>query len=470
MQESTIRAILNPATGEVVGQQRDSTVSDVHASIGRAAAAQENWSRVPRHRRSEILRAYAALVRDRAGSLAEILSREQGKPIGQSEAELELHCRLFEGFAYRVLATEGKAVFLDTEPTREQDLQITRNEPLGVVAGIIPFNFPIELFAHKVAPCIATGNTIVVKPSEETPLVTVELLGILREAGLPDGVVQAVFGGPEVGEALVGDPRIAAITFTGSTEVGRAVAAQAARSSKHAILELGGNDALIVLDDADLDLAIEQAVFGRTLANGQSCCANKRIIADHEVYDEVVERLTARFAQIVVGDPLDERTELGPVVSLNAAAKVHGQIERTIAQGASLRCGGGRDGAFISPTLLADVGPDMDVCSDMEIFGPVLAVVRAKGLDEAVQIANATRYGLSGGIFTSDLTRAMSVAARLKTGQVVINGTGMYRSDAMAFGGFKDSGHSREGLSVSLDDYVQTKTITLPKVFPAYGE
>lgn len=466
LQNTELREITSPATGELLERLPDTPLAAVDAAVARAVDAQRRWARVPRHERAAIMCRYADSARAHAEELAELLSREHGKPLQQSRDEVELHCRLFEGFAHRVIAFEERAVFLDSQKGLERDLQITRHEPLGVVAGIIPFNFPIELYAHKVAPSIATGNTVVIKPSEETPLATRRAVELLYAAGLPEDVVQVVYGGGAVGKRLVSHPDVAAVSFTGSTEAGIDVATAAAKTLKSVLLELGGNDAMIVLPDADLDLVVEQAVFGRTLSNGQCCCANKRLIVDKSVYGEVVDRLVDRFGGLPVGDPLVSSTELGPLIKQEAAIKVEQQIQYTVGQGATLAVGGARDACFIRPTVLTDVRPEMDIALDMEVFGPVIAVMPAGSVDEAIGIANATRYGLSGSVFTRDINRAMEVATRMETGQVVINGTGLYRSDVMAFGGYKNSGLGREGLGVSLDEYMQTKTITFHGVLP----
>ena len=464
--ERTAREITNPATGDIVDRVVDTDLSEVSAAVERSVVAQRNWASVPRHERARILKAYAAQVRQTSG-LAELLSREQGKPLQQAHDEIELHCRLFEGFANRVLTMEDTATFLDIQRGLERDFQVTRHEPVGVVAGIIPFNFPVELYAHKVAPALATRNSIVIKPSEETPLATTKLVDLLRDAGVPPDVVQIVYGGRDVGEALISHPAVAAVSFTGSTAAGISVATSSARTLKRVLLELGGNDAFIVLEDADLDVVTDQAVFGRTLSNGQCCCANKRLLIADAVYDEVVERLTDRFRQLRTGDPLEPGTDVGPLVKEAAARTVLDQIAQTVDAGASITTGGQRDGCFVTPTVLQGVRPDMDIARDMEVFGPVVALMRVRSDAEALTVANSTSYGLSGAVFTRDVTRAMSFAAQMQTGQVVINGTGLYRPDSMGFGGYKSSGNGREGLAVSLEEYCEVKTITFKGVMPA---
>jgi acyl-CoA reductase-like NAD-dependent aldehyde dehydrogenase len=403
----------------------------------------------------------ARLLADKE-AVSDVLTRENGKPLHQALSEVELCARLFRRFAERVLALGGEAHFLDSQPGLEQDLLITRSEPLGVIAAVLPFNFPVELFAHKVAPAIATGNSVVVKPSEETPMAVKRAAELLNESGLPQGVVQIVFGGEEVGKAVVSNPIASAVSFTGSTEAGVSVATTGARMLKRVVLELGGNDPMVVLADADIDLVVRQATFGRSLANGQCCCANKRLIVEDSVYGDVADALHDRFGSLRTGDPTDTSTELGPLITLAAAERVEHQVEQTLSQGASALAGGSRHECFYTPTVLLDVTPEMDIARDMEVFGPVLPLIRFQEVRQAVSIANTTRYGLSASVFSSDMRRAMEVATQIQAGQVVINGTGLYRPDLAQFGGYKHSGEGREGLSTSLSEYTQVKTISFP--------
>ncbi|MDF3319974.1 aldehyde dehydrogenase family protein [Rhodococcus sp. C3V] len=459
--------VVNPASGEEVGEVQVTSPETIDTVLDKAVSAQRRWAEFPRHRRAEIMNAYVDTVRERASEFAELLSREQGKPLSQAQGEVESHCRLFEGFARRVLAMEERATFLDIQPGLERDLQITRHEPLGVVVAIVPFNFPVELYAHKVAPALATGNAVVVKPAEDTPLTTLLLVEALHTAGVPEDVVKVVFGGAEVGNQLVSDDRVAAVSFTGSTETGIKVAQNGARTLKRTILEVGGNDAMIVLDDADLDLVVDHAVIGRTFANGQVCCATKRILAHGSIHDELLDRLATRFAALNVGDQLADGTEVGPLVNNAAALRIAEQVQLTTAQGGRVVTGGKQDGAYYFPTILAGVTAEMNVAQDMEIFGPVASLIRTDSDEEALKVANSTRYGLSGSVFTQDMQRAMAFATRLQSGQVVINNTGLYRPETMHFGNYQGTG-GREGLTSSLEEFVQTKTISLPGILPAF--
>jgi succinate-semialdehyde dehydrogenase / glutarate-semialdehyde dehydrogenase len=453
--------IRNPATGAALGEVPEASPRHVADAVSRAAEAQTAWARTPRHERYRILTNFAARVNAEREELALLLASESGKPLGQAEGELDATTRLWRNYAERMLALSEDAHFADNQPGHERDLVITHHEPLGVVGAIIPFNFPSDIFTHKVAPAIAMGNAVVVKPSEEDPLTVAREVELLLEAGLPEGVVEVIFGGADVGAALAADERVAAVSFTGSTEAGRSVAESAAKRLAPVFLELGGNDAFVVLEDADVELVVEEAVSGRLAMNGQCCISNKRLIVDRRLYSDVVAGLTGRFAKLAVGDPMDRSTELGPLITQEAAARVAGQVSDMVGAGARLTTGGTVDGNWFAPTVVADITTDMPVATDVEVFGPVLAVIPVEETAEAVSLANASRYGLSGSVFSADVSRAMAVAMSLETGQVVINGTGQYRAEAAPFGGFKESGIGREGLSTSLLELVQNKNIVL---------
>lgn len=469
--EETILTVLNKATGSPIERLPLTAPADIDGVLREAANVQREWSRVPRHERYQLMTRYASAVAEHAGEFAALLSVESGKPLNQCLGELGICERLFRGFAERMLAASERADFLDNQAGLEGDVLITHREPLGVVVAILPFNFPIELFAHKVAPAIAMGNAVVVKPPIEDPLAVVQLVSLMTSCGMPEGLVQVVMGGADVGASLVDSDIPAAISFTGSTETGKTVARTAARTLKLLTLELGGNDAMIVLPDADLDLVVEEAVFGRSIANGQCCCANKRIIVHESLAADLLARLADRFGSLRLGDPADDGVDVGPLIHNKAASKVASQVKETVDAGARILAGGRRtNGNFFEPTVLGAVTPDMPVARDEEVFGPVMCVLAASDDEAAVTIANSSSYGLSGSIFSADVGRAMRMATQLQTGQVVVNGTGLYRPDVAGFGGYGLSGQRREGLSESLAEYSQNKNIVLRRALDSVRE
>jgi acyl-CoA reductase-like NAD-dependent aldehyde dehydrogenase len=337
--------------------------------------------------------------------------------------------------------------------------------PLGVVAAIIPFNFPVELLIEKAAAALVAGNTVIVKPPEQNPLAVLEAVAAFHAAGVPPDVLQTVCGGRDVGEALAGAPGIAAISLTGSTRAGLAAAQQAAPVLRRVHLELGGNDAALILEDADLDLVVEEVVPGRLLMNGQSCAANKRLIVHASLAAALSERLAARIAQLTVGDPLDRRHHLGPLISNDAAARVVQQIKKAVDQGARLVVGDAKTrGAQVGVHLLDRIPSAAEIAIDDEIFGPVFALIPVGSDREALQVANRSSFGLSGCVFSRDVARALAVADRLETGGVVINGSGNYRPPVVPFGGVKLSGLGREGLGYTIEEMTQPKYTVLRRI------
>jgi len=458
--------VLNPATNEVLDRIPLATAEDVEEALDVAQEGFRIWSRTPTHERYEILMRFADLLRKHKREIAEILTLENGKPLAQAESEVDTGVRLFTGFAEESKSLYGISAPLDAQPGLENDIFFTRREPLGVMGAILPFNFPIDLFSHKVAPALAAGNAVVIKPSMEAPLSIIRVVELLHEAGVPGSTMQVVTGrGSVVGEILASSPKVQIVSMTGDTQTGIRVAQNAAKNLARTFLELGGNDALVVFDDADLDLAAEHAAFGRTWANGQCCCANKRLVVQKNVADEFTHKLIAKLKEYTMGNPMDPSTKLGPLITEKAANTVKQQIDLTISQGAKLVYGGERvEHCFLSPAVLVNVSKDADVARDLEIFGPVLPIITFGDDAEAVEIANNSIYGLSGSVFTRNINRAINTAFKMQTGQVAINGTGLYRPDVSQFGGYKYSGLGREGLSVTLEEMTQVKNIAIRNV------
>lgn len=424
------------------------------------------WAATPAHERVAILRRFGDQLAVRREELATLLCRENGKPIGQAVNEINGAARLFRAYAEEALRLYGLAVMGDVQPGMERDLMLTRHEPLGVIGAILPFNFPANLFSHKVAPALATGNVVVLKPAEEAPLTVLRLAELLYEAGLPPFALQIVTGrGARVGAYLAASPRIQAISFTGSTEVGVAVAQGATRHLSRVFLELGGNDPMVVFADADLDLVVEQALSSRLVANGQCCCATKRIVAHRSVAGAIAEALAGRLAQVRVGDPFDPAVAVGPLITAKAARRAADQVRLSCEQGGTLRFGKAEaDRAFLPPVVLSDVPPSADVARDLEIFAPVLPIIAFDTDPEAIRIANDTRYGLNASVFTRSMGKAVDTANRIQAGIVVINGGSLYRPDFAPFGGVKMSGLGREGTTVSLREFTHAKTIAFRNI------
>lgn len=457
----------NVATGELIDTIPAGSREDALEALEHAREGARTWAATPAHRRSQILLDFVALARSEAEELTALLAAESGKILAHSGNELETALRIFTGYAEEAKRVFGEAIPLDVQPGLEGDLMITRREPLGVVVAILAFNFPVELFAQKVGAALAGGNAVVVKPPEDDSLACIRLTELLLEAGVPGAALQVVTGyGHEAGEALSSSPDIDAVSFTGSSAVGNAIARSAAGNSVRAFLELSGNDAFIVCEDADVELAVAHAAMGRLYGNGQVCVATKRILVAERLYDEFLELLTIAVKGKKLGDPTDPSVEIGPLINERAAKHVEQQINDAVAQGAVLKLGGTRQGAIVEPTIL-EINTAVAIATDEEIFGPVFAVLKFSETREAIEIANSSSYGLGGAVFTRDIARAFEVATRMETGMVSINGGNCYRPDLSAFGGYKKSGMGREGFHYTLEEMTQLKSIVLRGVMPS---
>ncbi|HWR30521.1 MAG TPA: aldehyde dehydrogenase family protein [Negativicutes bacterium] len=457
--------VLNPSTGKIVDTIPDGTPQDVDQAVSAAKAAQKEWAKVPLWKRGEILYKFLQLVETNKTQLASLLSQESGKPITEATGEIGNVPIAFSACIEKAKHLYGAVIPAGGEQNQETTIQFTVHEPLGVVAAIIPFNFPVDLFGQKVPPALMAGNAVIVKPPQDNPLTLLTLGGLLQEAGVPAGVIQIVTGrGENVGAALVAHPGVNAISFTGSTKVGIANMESAAKNLTPVMLELGGNDAFIVLEDADIDLAVEETVWGRMYNAGQVCCASKRFLVHNAVKAEFTAKLKARLEKIKVGATEKADTQMGCLISEHAAKGVEAQVKQTIGEGATLLIGGTRNGAYYSPTILTNVTKTMAVAKDMEIFGPVVPIIGFDSLDEAVEIANASIFGLCGCVFTSNMKKAFQVAYRLECGGAVINGASFFRSFEMPFGGYKFSGLGNEGIMTTLEEVTHTKTVVLKNI------
>ena len=449
--------VIYPYTGAAVARLHVATPAVLDRALAAATRAQAEWAARPPVERGRILRRAADLIRERNRALSELETLDTGKPLQETlVADAASGADALEYFGGFAATVTGQTIALGGG-----DFAYTLREALGVCAGIGAWNYPIQIACWKAAPALAFGNAMVFKPSELTPLTALKLAEILTEAGLPPGLFNVVQGAGAVGAALVTDPRVAKVSLTGSVDTGRKVYAAAAEGIRHVTMELGGKSPLIVFDDASLEDAVGAAMLGNFYSAGQICSNGTRVFVQAGLESAFLERLAERTKAISLGDPMDEATHMGPLASAAQRDKVMGYIRRGVDEGARLICGGGNggrnEGFFVEPTVFADVRDDMAIARE-EIFGPVMCVLRFDSEDEVIARANATGFGLAGGVFTQDLTRAHRVAARLQAGTCWINGYNLTPVE-MPFGGVKLSGVGRENGHAALEHFTQVKTV-----------
>ncbi|HYP59190.1 MAG TPA: aldehyde dehydrogenase family protein, partial [Thermomicrobiales bacterium] len=454
----------NPANrDDLIGRFAASGPDDVEAAIAAAAEAFESWRLTSPIVRANILHKAANILESRVSDVGRDLTREEGKTLKEGIGETTRAMQILRYFAGEAQQPTGEH-YPSNNP---QTLLYTVREPLGVCAMVTPWNFPIAIPAWKIAPALAFGNTVVLKPASLTPLCAVRLIEVLAEAGIPKGVVNLVTGSAaDVGDPLVRDPRVVAISFTGSNAVGNELKKVAAESGAKIQLEMGGKNPAIVLGDADLDHAITHLVSGAMWSTGQKCTATSRAIIDRRIADQLTEKLRSRVEGIVVGDPMEAATQMGPVVDAKAAERIVGDIDRGESEGATVLVGGGRiegnglgKGHFVAPTLFGDVASDSFLGQE-ELFGPVLGVIPVDGYDEAIAVANSVRFGLSASIFTRDLGRAMQFARDIQAGIVHVNSETPGAEPQVPFGGYKgSSSYSREQGKAAREFFTQVKTV-----------
>ena len=447
----------NPATGAVIARVPRMGAHETRAAIEAAHRAFPAWSGMLAKERSAILRRWYELLLAHAEELAQIMTAEQGKPLAEARGEVAYGAGFVEFFA-----EQAKRVYGETIPTHRQGGRIVvLRQPVGVVGAITPWNFPLAMITRKVAPALAVGCTAVVKPAPDTPLTALALAELARQAGIPDGVFNVITGDAEaIGKELTSNPLVRAITFTGSTRVGKILMAQAASTVKKVGLELGGNAPFIVFADADLDAAVEGAMASKFRNMGQTCVCANRILVQDEVYDDFAARLGARIAAMKVGPGTEDGVTQGPLINQAAVAKVEEHIADATAKGARVAIGGRRHPlgrTFFEPTLLLDVSPQMKIAAE-ETFGPVAALFRFRDEDEAVALANATQYGLAAYFYARDIGRVWRVAERLEYGIVGIN-EGIISTELAPFGGVKESGLGREGSHHGVEEFLEMKYV-----------
>lgn len=451
--------VVNPATGKIVDTVPAGTLEDLDKAISLAVEGQKEWNAVPLHERLRILEKYACLMEESVEEISKVMCEEGGKPIEQCRTEVYANAAIFRIYCAAAYTFYGKTLPYNGESRSRGDVVMTIHEPLGVFANIVPFNYPCELAAHKLAPMLVTGNSVVLMPSSKTPRSAIMIVDRLYRAGVPANAICCVTGkGSLIGATAAVDPRVAAVSFTGSTGVGISLAETCAKTLRPVSLELGGNDPLIIFDDADYEKALNETVAGRIVNAGQTCCASKRFIVQKGIFDKFAKDLVARLSAVKVGNPADPSVEMGPCVREADAKEVERQIKLTIEQGGELLLGGKRNGAFVEPTVIK-VPKDADIARDMECFGPVWPLIPFDTMDDAIEIANNTIFGLSSGVITSNVQVAMKVANRIEAGSCIIGGSGNYRLAHQPFGGYKYSGVGREGAVSTLEEMTQQKTI-----------
>jgi acyl-CoA reductase-like NAD-dependent aldehyde dehydrogenase len=455
--------VMNPATGEPVDTAPRATVEDARDAIDAAEAAFAIWSEWPQGKRADVLRRAVELVRMHDKELANLLTREQGKPIREAILEIRRFAHTIEYYAG--LGKNIRGGYIPQIDEGKYGLIIKR--PLGVVGAIVPWNFPVSLMGNKVGPALLAGNTMVIKPAETTPLTDLRVIGLFLEAGLPKGVLNVVTGrGSVVGEEIVTNPKVRKIGFTGSTEVGRQVMASAAAQIKRVTLELGGSDPMIVCDDADIDGAVKAAAVGRFFNCGQACLAIKRLYLFDSIADDFIARLGPRVKKLKVANGLSEGAIVGPLHSETQRSEVEAQVQDAIGRGAKVITGAERlsgpgydHGNFYAPTVLVDVPEDSRMATE-EVFGPALPIFRIKDLDEGIVKANNSIFGLGSSVWTRDLGRATKAAERIQAGYTWINSP-LTIYDELPFGGFKQSGLGKEHGTEALDYYTETKSVVV---------
>jgi succinate-semialdehyde dehydrogenase / glutarate-semialdehyde dehydrogenase len=452
--------VINPATGEVIARVPRMGVHETRRAIAAAADAFPRWRSMLARERARILRRWADLMIEHAEALAGLLTAEQGKPLAESEAEIVYAASFLEWFG-----EEAKRVYGDTIPTTAVDRRVlVLKQPIGVSAGITPWNFPAAMPTRKAAPALAAGNTMVLKPAEQTPLSALAVARLGEEAGLPPGVFSVVTGdaadAPVIGSELTSNPTVRKVGFTGSTEVGKLLMAQCSKQLKKISLELGGNAPFIVFDDARVDEAVAGTLVCKYRNSGQTCISANRILVQNGVYDEYLEKLVAAVTKLKVGAGTEPEVNVGPLIDDDGFAKVRRHVDEAVGSGAELITGGqphrlGR--TFFEPTVIVGVGPDMAMSSE-ETFGPVAGIARFSSEDDAVRAANDTPYGLAAYFYSRDVGRVWRVSEALEYGIVGIN-TGFVSTEVAPFGGVKESGIGREGSKYGIDDWVETKYV-----------
>ena len=457
--ESSVRQpVINPYTGNPIAEVCQAQASDLETAINLSVSAFRPFAELPAHARSRALSQIAQQLITRELEFAKIMSLESGKPITDARREVQRAIQTFTVASEEAKRLPGDTIPMDISPGMEHHMGVLRRVPIGPVLGITPFNFPLNLVAHKVAPCLAVGNPFLLKPAPQTPLTALLLGEIISDLGLPPGTFSVVPCDNTLAESMVRDPRIQALSFTGSAAVGWSLKDKAGK--KRVALELGGNAAVIVEPDANLQLAAQRCATGGLSYSGQTCISVQRVYIHTDLYDQFVGLLLDHVRSLPSGDPLNESTVVGPLINQQAAVRVETWIQEAIAQGAECLFGGTRKEAIVEPTVLANVQPTMKVTCE-EVFGPVITVSRYKDFEEALHWVNDSPYGLQAGVFTQNVNRIFQAYHELEVGAVLANEIPTWRADHMPYGGVKDSGLGREGVQYAMQELTEPKLLVL---------
>jgi glyceraldehyde-3-phosphate dehydrogenase (NADP+) len=449
--------VRNPYTGEAFETVPAATLEDVDLAIMSAVRGAEAMRKLSAFDRYEILMRAVALINERRQDLGETITREEGKILSEGLLEVDRCVQTMTWSAEEAKRLFGETIPLDAAPDNDMKFGFTVRVPVGVVVAVTPFNFPLNLVAHKVGPAIAGGNAVVIKPASDTPLSSLKLTEILLDAGLPQEAIQCITGsGATIGDAVVSHPAVRKVTFTGSQEVGEHITRTA--GLKKVTMELGSNSPLIVLPDADLEKVSIATVLNGYANAGQACISTQRVYVDQSVYGDYLDALAPKVESLSFGDPMEELVRVGPMVRESDAERVESWIDEALSAGARLVAGGGREGAVLRPSIIADVSPDMRVSRE-ELFGPAVAVMPIDGIDEAIHYANDTRFGLSAAIFTENIDNALKFALEVHSGNININGGTQFRADMMPYGGLKDSGTGKEGPRYAVQEMTELKMV-----------
>lgn len=450
-------SVTNPFNGVVIDTVPKAGAADVDKAIATLVSGAALMRNMPGYERSQILRRAASLMLAREKELGRTISSEEGKILAEGVFEASRARETIDVSADEARRLETEVVPLDGAPGTKGKFGFTIRVPCGIVAAITPFNFPLNLVAHKVGPAIAAGNAVIIKPASDTPLSALKLVEILLEAGLPPQAIACITGGGgEIGNAICTDKRIRKISFTGSYEVGEAICKMA--GVKKVTMELGSNSPVIIMDDADIDKAAAMVAASGFANAGQVCISAQRILTAGKVYGNFLDALKPRVEALTTGDQLAEGTKMGPMIRERDAMRVESWVKEAVGAGAKLVTGGKRRGTMHAPTILADVAPSMRVSCD-ELFGPAVAVTRTNDIDEAIRLANSTNYGLSAAIFTQDIDRAMRFAREVDSGNLHVNWGTQWRADLMPYGGLKDSGLGKEGPKYAVREMSEEKMV-----------